>query len=56
MGAKARAQLQYPHHFTNVMDHIGCHGQSVYTTKASEWIDGKKADVVYAPNMKATKS
>ncbi|KAG2194023.1 hypothetical protein INT47_009914 [Mucor saturninus] len=32
---------------------VGCHGLSIYTTKASEWIDGKKADMVYAPIVKA---
>ncbi|KAG2218850.1 hypothetical protein INT45_011274 [Circinella minor] len=42
-----------------IIDHIiktvvGSRGENLYTTKESEWIDGKKADVVYAPVVKAT--
>ncbi|KAI7848337.1 hypothetical protein BDC45DRAFT_541048 [Circinella umbellata] len=33
---------------------VGSHGKNLYTTKESEWIDGKKADVVYGPVVKAT--
>ncbi|KAG2218849.1 hypothetical protein INT45_011273 [Circinella minor] len=35
---------------------VGSDSQSIYTTKAPEWFDGKKFDVVYTPVVKATEA